>query len=418
MRVVVVDLFCGAGGLTYGLEETGLEVIAGVDLDPACKFPYDENTSASFRQRDIKGLLDDETDSDVENLTQDELKNLYPDDAVKVLVGCAPCQPFSELNNGDANTKHDKWGLLEAVRRVAEAIEPELVAIENVAGLANDEIYTRRFREWFENHDSYNVWDDVIDCSDYLVPQSRTRLIMLASQFGNIELIPPIRTDKDIVTVRRTFDEAGLPKLGPGEIATDADPMHKAAGLRGKNPERMRHTKEGEDWHDWPDRLKLDSHNENNSYTAYGRMWWDKLAPTLTTQFFNWGSGRFGHPDYDENPKKSTDRAISLREGALLQTFPKEYKFVEENEVPTNTKMGRLIGNAVPVRVGNAIGGSIRRHLSKQEIDVDFMDVDQKENNTITSPSYRSLVVPPVIDFSDCHQDEDLTPAVDAVQVH
>jgi hypothetical protein len=111
-------------------------------------------------------------------------------------------------------------------------------------------------------------------------------------------------------------------------------------------------------------------------------MWWDRPAPTLTTNFYNWGSGRFGHPGYHESPNKSTDRAISLLEGAILQTFPTDYEFVPENEEPTTTTIGRLIGNAVPVRLAKTIGGSIRHHLTDLNVDPDFTTQHQRPNHT------------------------------------
>jgi len=396
MDIKAVDLFCGAGGLTYGLEHTGIDVVAGVDIDSNARHPYEENTNAEFLRRDIGGLLG-ETSSDADPLELSEVEDLLPSDSITAIVGCAPCQPFSELNNGVANSEHEKWGLLEAFLKVCRELEPDVVAIENVEGLLSDEIYQDRFKQWFDDHDQYSVWDGIIDCTDYLVPQSRKRLIMLASRLGDIEIIPPTRDQGDIVSVRRAFAEANLPVIGPGESASHIDSLHKAAGLRGKNPERMRHTKEGEDWHDWPDRLTLDSQDEDNSFTAYGRMWWDQPAPTLTTQFYNWGSGRFGHPGYAEDPGDSIDRAISLREGALLQTFPPDYSFVQDGEDPTNDVMGQLIGNAVPVRVGNAIGGSIRRHLDIQDIEAETTECEQSNSSNEEQAMYDSLLPPPEI---------------------
>lgn len=392
-RVVAIDLFCGAGGLTYGLESVGIDVVAGIDVDEACRYPYEANTDAQFLRRDIAGLLDSETDSDAEDLTTEEVDSLIPDDAVVIIAGCAPCQPFSELNNGIVNTDHDKWGLLEAMRRVVDAVEPDIVAMENVPGIANDEIYTESFRAWFiENAGpDYRVTDDIVDCTEYLVPQSRKRLVMLASRFGNPELVTPPRTDNDIVTVRRRFSDHDLPDLDAGEGAPEFHPLHKAADLRGDNPERMRYTGEGEDWHDLPNDLKPAS-EADSSYIAYGRMRWDRPAPTLTTNFFNWGSGRFGHPGYDEEPANSTDRAISLLEGALLQTFPIDYEFVPDGDDPQLSTMGRLIGNAVPVRLAKAIGGSIRRHLIELDVDVAFA---QRRHQSDRSDDWGTKLVPP-----------------------
>lgn len=400
-RVVAIDLFCGAGGLTYGFESVGIDVVAGIDVDEACRYPYETNTNARFLRRDIAGVLDAETDSDAEDLTVDEVESLFPDDAITIVAGCAPCQPFSELNNGIDNTDHDKWGLLEAMRRVVDAVEPDIVAMENVPGIAEDEIYTENFRTWFtENaNPDYRVTDDIVDCTDYLVPQSRERLVMLASRFGSPELVSPPRTDDDIVTVRRRFSDLDIPEIDAGEAAPEFHPLHVAAGLRGDNPERMRYTREGEDWHDLPEDLKPAS-EANSSYTAYGRMWWDRPAPTLTTNFFNWGSGRFGHPGHDELPADSTDRAISLLEGALLQTFPFDYEFVPDGEDPQMSTVGRLIGNAVPVRLAKAVGGSIRRHLVELDLDAAFA---QRRHQSDQLEDEGTKLVPPPIDDLQFH---------------
>lgn len=408
-RVVAIDLFCGAGGFTYGLESVGIDVVAGIDVDEACRYPYETNTDAQFLKRDIGGVLDGETDSDAKDLTLDEAKSLFPDDAVTIVAGCAPCQPFSELNNGIVNTDHDKWGLLEAMRRVVEAIEPDIVAMENVPGIADDEIYTANFRNRFiENGDpDYRVTDYIVDCTDYLVPQSRERLVMLASRFGDPELVPSPRTEDDVVTVRRELCSLNLPEIDAGEAAPEFHPLHRAAGLRGDNPDRMRHTREGEDWHDLPDHLKPAS-EENSSYTAYGRMWWDRPAPTLTTNFFNWGSGRFGHPGYDEDPADSTDRAISLLEGALLQTFPFDYEFVPGGENPQMSTVGRLIGNAVPVRLAKAVGGSVRRHLVEHDVDVAFSE--RRHQSTKSDEGEIKLVLPPIDDLQFHLRDEPSEP--------
>lgn len=408
--VVAIDLFCGVGGLTYGLESVGISVRTGIDIDGACQYPYEANTDAQFLRRDIAGVLDIATDSDVDDLTVAEVASLLPDDAVTIIAGCAPCQPFSELNNGIANTDHDKWGLLEAMRRVVEAVEPDIVAMENVPGIADDEIYTDNFRAWFtETADpEYRVEDDVVDCTEYRVPQSRQRLVMLASRLGDPELVPPPRTADDVMTVRRTFTASEAPEIAAGEAAPEFHPLHKAADLRGANPERMRHICEGENWHDLPEDLKPAS-EANSSYIAYGRMWWDRPAPTLTTNFFNWGSGRFGHPGHDEDPAASTDRAISLFEGAILQTFPADYEFVPEDEDPKMVTLGRLIGNAVPVRLAKAIGGSIRRHLVELDVDTEFTP---RHCQSEKADDEMELVPPPTDDLLTQPCDSDHAPIV------
>ncbi len=139
--------------------------------------------------------------------------------------------------------------------------------------------------------------------------------------------------------------------------------MHTSAGLTSINLARIKASKPGGSWRDWPKRLIADCHKSASGQTypsVYGRMEWDKPAPTITTQCYGYGNGRFGHPEQD--------RAISLREAAILQSFPRSYKFIPANE-PVNFKStGRLIGNAVPVDLGRAIAKSINLHIREHHL--------------------------------------------------
>ena len=137
----------------------------------------------------------------------------------------------------------------------------------------------------------------------------------------------------------------------------NSDKLHLSATLSELNMRRIRASKPGGTWRDWPKDLIAACHKkeEGQGYVSvYGRMEWDKSSPAITTQFFGFGNGRFGHP--------SQDRAISLREGAMLQSFPKSYKFVKAKEPVIITTLGRLIGNAVPVKLAEALGRTITRH--------------------------------------------------------
>ena len=140
--------------------------------------------------------------------------------------------------------------------------------------------------------------------------------------------------------------------------ASDSDPMHKSSKLSQMNLDRIRNSTPGGTWRDWDDSLRAACHSRESGRTypsVYGRMEWDRPAPTITTQFHGFGNGRFGHP--------AQDRAISLREGALLQTFPKDYSFVPDGDPVCIASVARLIGNAVPVSLGEGIGRSIVAHL-------------------------------------------------------
>jgi DNA (cytosine-5)-methyltransferase 1 len=201
----------------------------------------------------------------------------------------------------------------------------------------------------------YNVWYKVIDCAAYGLPQRRRRTVLLASLFGNIELNAPSSSmTKTVADVLK-----GLPVLRHGS-SNDDDPLHAASRLSALNYERIKASKPGGTWRDWPKHLIAACHKKTTGKTypgVYGRMKWNEPAPTLTTQFFGFGNGRFGHP--------SQARGLSLREGAILQGFPKHYSFVPEGEGVQFKVLGRLIGNAVPVDLGRVIGESIIAHVKR-----------------------------------------------------
>ncbi|MDI1302516.1 MAG: DNA cytosine methyltransferase [bacterium] len=334
-----IDLFCGVGGLTHGLHLEGVSVAAGIDLDPACKFPYESNNQAKFLNKDIS------------KVKSKELIELFGDADIKVLAGCAPCQPFSTYAQRYADDDDSRWGLLYQFFRLVKGTEPDIVTMENVPTVVKHKVF-KDFSKGLERL-GYTVWFDVVDSSKYGVPQSRRRTVLLASKHGKLQLIPPIREKPK--TVRQAIGR--LRPLSAGE-AYERDKLHVSATLSDTNLRRIRVSKPGGTWRDWPESLVAACHRVESGKTyagVYGRMEWDKPAPTMTTQCFGFGNGRFGHPEQD--------RAISLREAAILQSFPRTYKFLSTGQ-PVNFKaLGRLIGNAVPVDLGRAIGKSIKIHI-------------------------------------------------------
>jgi DNA (cytosine-5)-methyltransferase 1 len=350
MDVTAVDLFCGVGGLTHGFESIGIPVAAGIDVDPNCRYPFEANNDAEFVEADIA-----ETSSD-------EIASLYADDGYKILAGCAPCQPFSNLNNGRDSEEMEDWSLLREFGRIVRDIQPELVTMENVIEIRNHQVYSRFVDTLFKQ--GYDISVNKVDCTDYGVPQNRKRLVVLASQIGDISLIDPTHTTyKARPTVGKTIGGDTLNPIEAGEV-DDEDPLHRSQDLAEKNLERIRQSEPGGTWRDWDDELVLDCHRKDSGSTydaVYGRMEWDSAALTITTQFYGYGSGRFGHPEQD--------RAISLREGAMLQTFPKEYSFLEEDQDEIHyNQIGRFIGNAVPVRLAEVVGESINQHLTHHNV--------------------------------------------------
>jgi len=342
MKIDAVDLFCGAGGLSHGLLKAGVTVRAGIDLDPHCDYPYTQNNgSAKFLLKDVCEL-DSKT-----------ISKLYRPTAFKLLAGCAPCQPFSTLRNGTDRKSSDKWPLLNEFSRLVRECGPDLVTMENVPNLLKQSIFTDFVKAL--KHQGYHVSSKIVDAAHYGVPQRRKRLVLLASLHGPIRLLSPEEIGVEQKTVREAI--GNLPKVAAGATCP-SDSLHKARTLNPLNMKRMRASKPGGTWEDWPDELRLDCHKKDGGSTfrsVYGRLEWDKPSGTITTQSNNFGTGRFGHPEQD--------RALTIREMAVLQSFPEDYQFVPAGQVPEFTSVCRLIGNAVPVELGYAVGLSVKTHL-------------------------------------------------------
>jgi len=343
-KIYAVDLFCGAGGLTYGLSKSGVDVRLGVDIDPFCEYPYTANNTSKFLLKSVN------------EVTADDISKHYRKNGIKLLAGCAPCQTFSKYNQKAAGSDARWWLLLEFSRLVKE-IQPELVTMENVPGLKDYNVFEKFLKELKEN--GYSVTHSVVNCADYKVPQHRNRLVLLASRLGEISLLPPKKTKKknkvSSNTVRKAIGD--LPVILDGSIYK-RDPLHQSASLSKTNKKRIKASKPGGTWRDWSKNLVAKCHKKasGKSYpSVYGRMSWDSPSPTITTQFYGFGNGRFGHPEQD--------RAISLREGAILQSFPRRYKFFKKGTPVCKRQIGVLIGNAVPVNIGMLIGDSLYHHL-------------------------------------------------------
>ena len=341
MKVGVVDLFCGAGGLSYGLKQAGLTVLAGADFDGACKYAFESNCDAKFLHKDIK------------ELSGTEIMPYFKGCDYTVLAGCAPCQPFSTYAQS-RKSKDERWKLLEEFQRIVHEVSPDVVTMENVAKLAQNPIW-KEFGDSLKRAGYQTKWD-ILRCERYGVPQKRKRLVLIASKLGPVDL-PKEGIFERQVTVEQAIGH--LNALDHGK-ADPRDPLHKCSELDPLNFRRIRASKPGGTWRDWPEELRAPCHRKDTgkSYpSVYGRMRWDEPAPTMTTQFFGFGNGRFGHP--------TQDRAISLREGAILQSFPPSYKFVPDGEDVPMKRLGTLIGNAVPPKLGEAIGKELISHIGR-----------------------------------------------------
>src|SRR5579863_1294537 len=212
----VIDLFCGVGGLTHGFVQEGFEVLAGYDSDPACKFAYETNNGAAFVNKKI------------EDTTPNELSSRFADAPVRILVGCAPCQPFSLYTV--KQRKDEKWKLLLQFQRLIAELQPEIVSMENVPELSKHSVFDEFVASLEEL--GYNVAHRVVFCPDYGVPQSRRRLVLLASRLGEIGLIKKTHPKNRWRTVRDAIGHLEPIKAGS---RSRKDRIHQARTLNEMN---------------------------------------------------------------------------------------------------------------------------------------------------------------------------------------
>ncbi|MDQ7251289.1 DNA cytosine methyltransferase [Dongia sedimenti] len=336
-----VDFFCGVGGLTHGLSKGGVRVVAGIDIDDACQFPYEENNEARFINKDIS------------DITASEVRKLLGRKSLTLLAGCAPCQPFSTYSRSARKAKaHADWSLVSAFGEIIKRVKPDYVTMENVPELADHRV----FKKFLRMLDGYRIDWKIVECDEVGIPQTRSRLVLVAARKGEIKLkLPKVRKK---ATVRQAIED--LPRIVAGGSCT-SDPLHTSSTLADINIKRIKASKPGGTWRDWPASLRAPCHRKKTGKTysgVYGRMEWDKPAPTMTTQCYGFGNGRFGHP--------RQNRGISLREAAIIQSFPRRYAFVKKGDPISMKSLGRLIGNAVPVKLGKLIGATLVDHASRQ----------------------------------------------------
>lgn len=341
--VSAVDLFCGAGGLSHGLQESGVSVVAGIDVDPSCKFPFEANIEASFLELDVR------------DVTADHLRSLWTEGTTRLLAGCAPCQPFSPYRRGADTSAEERWPLLAEFGRLVRETLPEIVTMENVPRIGRSRIFLE-FIDVLREADYHVSWRSCYG-PDYGLPQNRRRLVLLASRLGTIDVPSRVVSAPRQRTVRDTI--ADLPALEAGDVDAD-DRLHRSRQLSDINLKRIRASAPGGTWKDWPEELLAPCHRKPSGATfrnVYARMEWDAPSPTITTLAHNFGTGRFGHPEQD--------RPISLREAAMLQGFPRTYRFIGPHDPVHFSHLGRLIGNAVPPPLGKAVGGAVIAHVAE-----------------------------------------------------
>lgn len=335
-KPLAVDLFCGAGGLTRGLVQAGFDVVGAVEFDALAaktyrvNFPDTTLWESDIRRVTVAGMMRKL------KLTQGKLD---------LLAACPPCQGFSTmrtLNGGTTPDEPQNDLVLQLVRFIRRML-PKTVLVENVPGLADDVRLVQLQGVLRKN--GYRVRSEVVNAADYGVPQRRRRFLLVASRLGSL---PDAPKQVDRKTVRQTIGS-----LGPA--GQSRDPLHDHGERRSPDvSERIALVpKDGGGRTSLPSTYQLGCHVRGDGFKdVYGRMAWDEVAPTITCGCVNPSKGRFLHPEHN--------RSITLREAALLQTFPKKHRFpIEAGKFP----VAELIGNALPPRLVAAQGRSIAKHL-------------------------------------------------------
>ena len=336
--------------MTCGLRKAGVKVLAGVDCNPhACDTYEFNNPGSKFICSTIEELPVEYFEKDFEVRRNDDRM---------IFVGCSPCQYYSIINTDRTKSRSSK-DLLKYFMGFVEYYRPGFVLVENVPGIvSNKDTILHDFVDSL-NRSGYSQCEyRILDLSYYGVPQTRKRFSLIATRLDNVEIVFPRKDKKQALLKDYIGPSHGFPVIEAGNV--DNSPFcHSTRGLNDKTLKRILKTrKNGGSRFDWADdsdlQLKCFINRGNSFKDTYGRMCWEKPAPTITTKFISVSNGRFVHPE--EN------RAISIREGATLQTFPKDYVFIAEGM----ENKALLIGNAVPCEFARRLGLSIRKMLHER----------------------------------------------------
>lgn len=343
-KLKAVDFFCSGGGMSYGMQKAGIQVIAGIDFDEDCKTTYEANIEgAEFIHADVFDLKEKELEKKL---------SLKKNDDELILIGCSPCQFWSIINTNKTKSAKSKNLLIEFSRFV-KYFRPGYVVVENVPGVLRrkEESGLEEFIDWLKNNGYENPHFKVHNVNDYGVPQNRKRFTLIATRISKDEIIPLELEGKKLWVEDVLGEKNGFPKIKAGH-KDSTDFLHTVPNISDINKKRLKKVKkDGGDRRGFANNpeLQLDCFvgKDNSFKDTFGRLWWKRPAPTITTKFFSISNGRFVHPE--------EDRALSIREGATLQSFPLTYKF----KGTSVANIARMIGNAVPPKYATAIGRAI-----------------------------------------------------------
>jgi DNA (cytosine-5)-methyltransferase 1 len=329
-----IDLFAGCGGLTAGLRRAGFNVVCAVEMDELAAETYESNHPEVH-------LLP----YDIARIQPEQI--LRTAGSIDLVAGCPPCQGFSRVRrrNRVQAAPDERNDLIAEFLRIVEALQPASVFLENVPGIEDDQ----RFHSFLARLESlgYVVESDTLDLSRFGIPQRRSRVVVLAGRGFRIKL--PRASGKRL-NVRDAIGELPRPSKSGNQLH-DWVTMHQPRTL-----ERIRAVpKNGGSRRSWPDELRLKCHGGCDGFKdVYGRMAWDEPAPTITGGCINASKGRFLHP--------TQNRAITLFEAALLQSFGPDYSFsLRRGRYPA----AEMIGNALPPKFAERVGRCILRELER-----------------------------------------------------
>jgi DNA (cytosine-5)-methyltransferase 1 len=338
-KLEAVDFFCGAGGVTCGFRQAGIDVLGGIDIDANCKATYETNNDSKF------------LNVDVSNFDKKELKNAFKikqNQDNLIFVGCSPCQYYSNIKTDKTKSTKTRY-LLADFQEYVDYYKPGYVFVENVPGLDKKKDSPLTNFKKFLKSNGYNFDDGILNAKYFGVPQNRRRYILVASRVNQIKM--PKSNKEELYTVKDAIGNLNVFKKIKAGHKDKSSFFHTTANLSKINIERIKSTpKNGGDRSSWEnnDKLQLNCYKTHNGhYDVYGRMHWDKPSPAITTRFLSLSNGRYGHPEQN--------RAISLREGATLQSFPINYKF----PVNSMSSASKMIGNAVPPEFAKRIAAEI-----------------------------------------------------------
>lgn len=343
MELTAIDLFAGCGGLTQGLKQAGVNVVAAIEIN--------SNAAKTYKMNHIEvDLIED----DIRNIDVHDILSKFPGKKINLVAGCPPCQGFSNIrtrNKGNIIEDERNTLILEYLR-IIEGIKPVFIIMENVPGILNYHYFKVTVDRLIDL--GYHLDYQVINVGDYGVPQRRKRLVLLGSLIGEVTIPSSLVYKK--TTVRDYIN------MLPSTEESD-DPMHKIFSKHSEKVQKIISLipKDGGSRKDLPKEYWLDCHKKDGIGFSdiYGRLSWDKVSSTITGGCLNPSKGRFLHP--------TEDRTITAREAALLQTFPKDYKFPSDI---SKGELAQMIGNSFPPKFSEIQASYLKQLLSTETITV------------------------------------------------